>query len=163
HDDWLRQIEQELDGELSLPERAALARHLAGCRHCAETRVSHLEMRVAFARSAGQPHAHTVPRPAIRGRTLGLWMAISLIAGAAELQGLLGTLPEPDTVNLAGMFFSRRPAGRSRRGLPLFEEDSYRRWARVVWGGTTRLYPFGAEWAGQRRALWVEITVDREF
>src|SRR5437879_13855883 len=61
------------------------------------------------------------------------------------------------------MFFSRRPAGRSRRGLPLFEEDSYRRWARVVWGGTTRLYPFGAEWAGQRRALWVEITVDREF
>src|SRR5207248_2125409 len=65
--------------------------------------------------------------------------------------------------DLAGMFFSRRPAGRSRRGLPLFEEDSYRRWARLVWGGTTRLYPFGAEWAGQRRALWVEITVDREF
>src|SRR2546426_11165988 len=71
------------DGELSLPERAALARHLAGCRHCAEVRVSHLEMRVAFARSAGQPHAHSVPRPAIRGRTLGLWMVISLIAGLA--------------------------------------------------------------------------------
>src|SRR5438309_1811294 len=83
HDDWLKQIEQELDGELSLPERAALARHLAGCRHCAEARVSHIEMRVAFARSAGQPHAHTVPRPAIRGRTLGLWMIISLIDGAA--------------------------------------------------------------------------------
>src|SRR5205807_7702910 len=78
-------------------------------------------------------------------------------AGAAR------TLPEPDTVNLAGVFFSRRPAGRSRRGRPLFEEDSYRRWARLVWGGTTRLYPFGAEWAGQRLALWVEITVDREF
>jgi len=83
HDDWLKQIEQELDGELSLPERAGLARHLAGCRHCAESRVSHIEMRVAFARSAGQPHAHTVPRPAIRGRTLGLWMVLSLIAGAA--------------------------------------------------------------------------------
>jgi len=90
-------------------------------------------------------------------------LRLSLRVETAELQGLLGTLPEPDTVNLAGMFFSRRPAGRSRRGLPLFEEDSYRRWARVVWGGTTRLYPFGAEWAGQRRALWVEITVDREF
>src|SRR5439155_25039228 len=83
HDDWVRQIEQELDGELSLPERAALARHLAGCRHCAEARISHLEMRVAFARSAGEPHARTVPRPAIRGRILGLWMAISLIAGVA--------------------------------------------------------------------------------
>src|SRR5439155_1941148 len=90
-------------------------------------------------------------------------MRLALRAGATELQGLLGTLPEPDTVNLAGVFFSRRPAGRSRRGLPLFEEDSYRRWARLVWGGTTRLYPFGAEWAGQRLALWVEITVDREF
>ena len=90
-------------------------------------------------------------------------LRLSLRVETAELQGLLGTLPEPDTVNLAGMFFSRRPAGRSRRGLPLFEEDSYRRWARLVWGGTTRLYPFGAEWAGQRRALWVEITVDREF
>jgi anti-sigma factor RsiW len=53
HEEWVRQIDLELDGELSLPERAALARHLSGCRHCAEARVSHLEMRVAFARSAG--------------------------------------------------------------------------------------------------------------
>lgn len=83
HDDWVRQIDLELDGELSLAQRAALARHLAGCRHCAEARVSHLEMRVAFARSAGEPHAHTVPRPAIRGRTVALWMAISLLAGVA--------------------------------------------------------------------------------
>ncbi|MGH7548903.1 MAG: zf-HC2 domain-containing protein [Gemmatimonadales bacterium] len=83
HDDWVRQVDVELDGELSLPERAALARHLAGCRHCAEARVSHLEMRVAFARSAGEPHARMVPRPAIRGRALALWMTISLAAGAA--------------------------------------------------------------------------------
>jgi len=79
----VRQIDLELDGELSLTERAALARHLAGCRHCAEARVNHLEMRVAFARSAGDPHARTVPRPRIRGRTLALWMTLSLIAGAA--------------------------------------------------------------------------------
>jgi anti-sigma factor RsiW len=83
HDDWVRQIDLELDGELSLAQRAALARHLAGCRQCAEARVSHLELRVAFARSAGEPHAHTVPRPAIRGRTVALWMAISLLAGVA--------------------------------------------------------------------------------
>ena len=88
HNEWVQQIDLELDGELSLPERAGLARHLAGCRHCAEARVSHLEMRVAFARSAGDPHARTVPRPRIRGRTLALWMATSLIAGAAA--GWLG-------------------------------------------------------------------------
>jgi anti-sigma factor RsiW len=83
HDEWVQQIDLELDGELSLPERAALARHLAGCRHCAEARVSHLEMRVAFARSAGDPHARTVPRPRISARALALWMAASLVAGAA--------------------------------------------------------------------------------
>jgi anti-sigma factor RsiW len=88
HDDWVRQIDLELDGELSLSERAALARHLVACRHCGEARVSHLEMRVAFARSAGEPHAHTVPRPRIRGRTLALWMTMSLLAGAAA--GWLG-------------------------------------------------------------------------
>jgi len=224
HDEWVQQIDLELDGELSLPERAALARHLAGCRHCAEARVSHLELRVAFARSAGEPHARTVPRPRIRGRTLALWMTASLVAGAAagwlghgrvrataasqapnyrvtyhlrvveraagetrllasaavsgppetdlrlgvgartsELQGLLGTLPEPDTVNLVGLFFSRRQVGRSRRGLPLWEEDSYRRWSRVPWGGTALLYPFGPPGAGQRRVVWVEITVSRAF
>jgi anti-sigma factor RsiW len=88
HDDWVRQIDLELDGELSLAERAALARHLAGCRHCAEARVSHLEMRVAFARSAGEPHARIVPRPRIRGRSLALWMTLSLIVGGAA--GWLG-------------------------------------------------------------------------
>lgn len=83
HDEWVRQIDLELDGELSLAERAALARHLSGCRHCAETRVSHLEMRVAFARSAGEPHARVVPRPRLRGRTLVTWLAVALAAAGA--------------------------------------------------------------------------------
>jgi hypothetical protein len=82
---------------------------------------------------------------------------------SAEVQGLLGTLPEPDTVNLAGLFFSRRHVGRSRRGLPLWEEDSYRRWSRIPWGGTALLYPFGPPGAGQSRVVWVEITVSRAF
>src|SRR2546422_1016099 len=41
HDEWVEQIDLELDGELSLPERASLARHLAGCRHCAEAQCRH--------------------------------------------------------------------------------------------------------------------------
>ena len=88
HENWIQQLDLELDGELSLPERAALARHLASCRHCAEARVSHIEMRVAFARSAGDPHARTVPRPRISGRTLAVWMTVALLAGAAA--GWLG-------------------------------------------------------------------------
>jgi hypothetical protein len=90
-------------------------------------------------------------------------LRLSLRARGSEIEGLLGTLPEPDTVNVAGVFFSRRLAGRSRRGLPLWEEDTYRRWTRVAWGGTTRLYPFGPAGANERHAVWVEITVSREF
>src|SRR2546427_3476929 len=47
--------------------------------------------------------------------------------------------------------------------LPIWEEDSYRRWSRVPWGGTTLLYPFGPPGVGQRRVVWVEITVSRGF
>lgn len=90
-------------------------------------------------------------------------LRLSLRGRGTELYALLGTLPEPDTVNLAALFFTRRLAGRSLRGLPVWEEDTYRRWTRVPWGGTTRLYPFGPAGAGQRRAVWVEITLRREF
>ena len=88
HDEWVQQIDLELDGELSLPERAGLARHLAACRHCAAARGRHLERRGALARAAGEPPARTVPRPRSRGRTLALWMTASLIAGATA--GWLG-------------------------------------------------------------------------
>jgi hypothetical protein len=90
-------------------------------------------------------------------------LRLSLHTRATELDGLLGTLPEPDTVNLAAVFFGRRQAGRSRRGLALWEEDTYRRWTRVAWGGTARLDPFGPASASQRRAVWLEITVSRQF
>jgi len=90
-------------------------------------------------------------------------LRLGLEARTNELQGLLGILPEPDTVNLAGLFFSRRQVGRSRRGLPLWEEDTYRRWSRLAWGGTTLLYPFGPPAVSQRRVVWVEITMSREF
>ena len=81
HEQWLAQIDAELDGELSLVERAALAKHLATCAHCAGARASHLEVRVALARSAGNPHAFVVPRPSIRAGTLALWVVLALAAG----------------------------------------------------------------------------------
>src|SRR5690349_8627810 len=43
-------------------------------------------------------------------------LRLSLRTDRTELDGLLGTLPDIDTVNVAGMFFARRAAGRSRRG-----------------------------------------------
>ncbi len=90
-------------------------------------------------------------------------LKLALRRGEVTLHGLLATLPEPDTVNLAGVFLSRRPAGRSRRRLPLWEEDSYRRWTRLAWGGTVRLEPFGPAGATGRHALWIELSVGREF
>jgi hypothetical protein len=81
HDQWLVQIDAELDGELSLIERAALAKHLVTCAHCAGARASQLEVRVALARSAGNPHAFVVPRPTIRPGTLMLWVAVALGIG----------------------------------------------------------------------------------
>jgi len=83
HEAWLLQIDAELDGELSLVERAALAKHLATCSHCALARASQLEVRVALARSAGDPHAFVVPRPTIRPRALALWVAVALASGMA--------------------------------------------------------------------------------
>lgn len=81
HESWLVQIDAELDGELSLVERAALAKHLATCGHCAGARASQLEVRVALARSAGNPHAFVVPRPTIRAGTLALWVVVALAIG----------------------------------------------------------------------------------
>jgi anti-sigma factor RsiW len=83
HEHWLVQIDAELDGELSLVERAALAKHLVSCAHCAGARASQLEVRVALARSAGNPHAFVVPRPAIGAGTLTLWVTVALLLGLA--------------------------------------------------------------------------------
>jgi anti-sigma factor RsiW len=83
HTEWTRQLDPEIDGELTLVERAALARHLASCPHCAGARASHLELRVAMAQAAGDPLARVVPRPAIRGRTVIRWAVTGLLIGAA--------------------------------------------------------------------------------
>ena len=88
HEEWVRQVDAELDGELTLAERAALARHLASCGACSGARASHLELRVALARSAGEPQAVAVPRPRIRGRTVALWILVGVLGGIAA--GWLG-------------------------------------------------------------------------
>ena len=83
HGEWLRRIEAEVEGELSLAERAALARHLLGCQHCAGARASHLELRAAMAASAGDPHARTLARPAIGTRRVVLYVVLALAVGGA--------------------------------------------------------------------------------
>lgn len=83
HEQWQRQLDAELDGELSLAERAALARHLAGCPHCAGARASLLEVRAAAASAGGDPHAHVLaPGPALRGRALQIVVATAVLAAA---------------------------------------------------------------------------------
>lgn len=85
----------------------------------------------------------------------------SLRSDTAEVEALLEVVADPDTATLTGAFFSRRLAGRSRRGLPLWEVDSYRRSMRLAWGAAVRLYPFGRVLPEQTRAVWLEITVMR--
>ena len=88
HTEWLRQIDAESDGELTLVEQAALARHLAGCTHCAGARASHLELRVALAQSAGDPQARLAPRPVMRAGTVARWAVVALVAGVVLGWGL---------------------------------------------------------------------------
>src|SRR5204862_7415440 len=70
-------------------------------------------------------------------------LRLLLRSDTLEFAALLGVSPEPDSVVLAADVFTRRLAGRSRRGLPLWEEDAYRRAVRLAWGDTARLYPGG--------------------
>ena len=76
-----------------------------------------------------------------------------------DVDMLLTTFPEPDSFTLSGDFVATRLAGASRRGLPLYEQDEYRRQRRLAWADTARLHPFGTPRAGARRELWVELKI----
>lgn len=82
HERWAREIEVELDGDLTLAEQAALARHVAVCPTCAGTRASLLELRASLARASGHPRAKIIPRQMLRGRTLALLALLTALAGA---------------------------------------------------------------------------------
>jgi len=91
-------------------------------------------------------------------------MRLTLRTDTAEVEALFQVTPIGDTVTLAGEFFARRQVGRSQRGLPLWEEDTYRRLVRLAWSDTARIYPFGAGKRGRdAKALRVELVLEREF
>ena len=93
-------------------------------------------------------------------------MRLTLRTDTTEVEALFQVTPLGDTVTLAGDFFTRRQVGHSRRGLPLWEEDTYRRIVRLAWSDTARIYPFGTGKRGQggtASALLVELVLEREF
>jgi hypothetical protein len=95
-------------------------------------------------------------------------MRLTLRSDTAEVEALFQVTPLGDTVSLATEFFTRRRVGRSRRGLPLWEEDTYRRLVRLSWSDTARIYPFGTGRRGQGsssppRGAYVELILEREF
>jgi len=85
-------------------------------------------------------------------------MRFTLRTDTTEIEALFQVTPVGDTVTLGGEFFTRRQVGRSRRGLPLWEEDTYRRVVRLAWSDTARIYPFGSA-----KGIWVELILEREF
>lgn len=87
-------------------------------------------------------------------------MRLTLRTDTAEVEALFHLTPFGDTVSLGADFFTRRLVGRSRRGLPLWEEDTYRRLVRIAWSDTARIYPFGE---GRRGGIWVELILERQF
>jgi hypothetical protein len=87
-------------------------------------------------------------------------MRLTLRTDTAEVEALFHLTPFGDTVSLGADFFTRRQVGRSRRGLPLWEEDTYRRLVRLAWSDTARIYPFGES---RRGGMWVELILERQF
>ena len=92
-------------------------------------------------------------------------MRLTLRTDTTEVEALFHVTPVGDTVSLGAEFFTRRRVGRSRRGLSLWEEDTYRRLVRIAWSDTARIYPFGTGRApgSPPRAAWVELVLEREF
>ncbi|HXO85765.1 MAG TPA: hypothetical protein VN803_09610 [Gemmatimonadales bacterium] len=87
-------------------------------------------------------------------------MRLTLRTDTAEVEALFHLSPFGDTVSLGAEFYTRRLVGRSRRGLPLWEDDTYRRLIRLAWSDTARIYPFGDS---RRGGAWVELILERQF
>jgi hypothetical protein len=92
-------------------------------------------------------------------------LRLTLHSDTAEVAALVQVTPSggSDTLSLRVEFFTKRRVGRSRRGLPLWEEDSYQRIARLAWRDTTRIYPFGAAQTGRAGGAWIELVLERAF
>lgn len=93
----------------------------------------------------------------------GTALRLSLRTDTAVVEALFILEGGLDTaVTLTGRFYTARRAGRSRRGLPLWEQDDYERRAPLTWGTAARVYPFGAPRSRTRDSIWVELTATRE-
>jgi hypothetical protein len=97
-------------------------------------------------------------------------MRLTLRTDTAEVESLFHVIAVGDTLSLSGEFYTRRHVGRSRRGLPLWEEDTYRRLVRMTWSDTARVYPFGVGRGGTAfgtkvapRGVWVELILERDY
>lgn len=89
-------------------------------------------------------------------------LRLALRGDSLEVEVLFSVDPGIDSaVTLIGDFTTRRRVGRSGRGLPLWEQDGYRRTQPVRWGDTARIYPTGVPRPGAAESLWVEVAVDR--
>lgn len=87
-------------------------------------------------------------------------MRLTLRTDTAEFEALFHLSPFGDTVGLGAEFYTRRLVGHSRRGLPLWEDDTYRRLVRLAWSDTARIYPFGES---RRGGAWIELILERQF
>ena len=102
-----------------------------------------------------------VARGSVSG-SLDTDLRFSLRTDSTEIDALFHVVGGADTVNLAADFFTKRRMGSSRRGLPLWEQDAYRRGARFAWGDTIRVY-LGRRRRPDSRATWIELSVERGF
>jgi hypothetical protein len=89
-------------------------------------------------------------------------LRFSMRTDSAEIEALFHVVADPDTVSLGAEFFTKRRVGRSRRGLPLWEQDAYRRGVRVAWGDTVRVY-FAGRPRPASRSAWIELSLERGF
>ncbi|HET9385409.1 MAG TPA: hypothetical protein VFO67_09690 [Gemmatimonadales bacterium] len=91
-------------------------------------------------------------------------MRLLVRTDTAQVEALFHLSPFGDTVSLSAEFYTRRLVGRSRRGLPLWEEDTYQRVVRLAWSDTARIYPFGGSGGqGAARSARIEMILERQF
>jgi hypothetical protein len=89
-------------------------------------------------------------------------LRLAVRADTVEVEALFSVDPGLDSnVVLIADFATRRRVARSGRGLPLWEQDGYRRTQPLVWGDTARVYPLGAPRRGAAESLWIELAVAR--
>ena len=96
----------------------------------------------------------------------GTDLRFALRAETAEIEALFQIVPSGavDTATVAAEFFTKRRIARSRRGLGLWEQDSYRRSVYLAWGDTARVYLFGRPRSGKPdRGYSLELVLVRGF